>query len=58
MTIVYMFLLASCGGAEAEQVMVPASAQAGDLVDLQACKYGSGIMDYKANCSTLIVDVN
>jgi pimeloyl-ACP methyl ester carboxylesterase len=58
MTILFTLLLASCGGAGAKPIKVPASAQAGDLVDLEHCEYKANKVNYGADCSRLIVPEN
>ncbi len=51
-------LLAACGGAEEAPITVPAQAQAGDLIDLEACIYEAGDVEYAADCGTLVVPEN
>ena len=52
-------LLPACGGKEETPIAVPAGAQAGDLVDLQACTYSpSDDVEYAADCGTLVVPEN
>jgi len=53
--IVATLLLASCGGTEE---VLPAGAQAGDLVDLEPCTYEAGDVEYPADCGTLVVPEN
>jgi pimeloyl-ACP methyl ester carboxylesterase len=47
-------MLSACGGKEAP-ITVSASAQAGDLVDMQPCTYKAGSVEYAAECGTLVV---
>jgi pimeloyl-ACP methyl ester carboxylesterase len=41
-----------------EPLTVPNRAEAGDLVDLQLCRYKAGEVEYAADCGTLIVPEN
>ena len=51
-------LLAACGGSEEAPITVPAGAQAGDLLSLEACTYEAGDVEYAADCGTLVAPEN
>jgi hypothetical protein len=51
-------LVAACSAPEAPAPTVPASAQAGDLVNLEPCTYEAKDVEYAADCGTLIVPEN
>ena len=51
-------VLAGCGGAKQDPVIVPAGAQAGDLVGLAPCTYEARKVKYDADCGTLVVPEN
>jgi len=61
MTLVLVAILATllpaCGGKEAP-ITVPAGAQAGNLVGLEACTYEANDVEYAADCGTLVVPEN
>ena len=50
-------LVAACGPIESP-ITVPAGAQAGDLVRLEACTYEADKVEYAADCGTLVVPEN
>jgi pimeloyl-ACP methyl ester carboxylesterase len=56
--LISALLLASCGSKEVPAPVVPDGAQAGDLIDMEACLYKAGDTEYVAECSTLIVPEN
>ena len=51
-------LLAGCSSKEAPVPVVPESAHAGDLINLQPCTYEAGKIKYAADCGTLVVPEN
>jgi pimeloyl-ACP methyl ester carboxylesterase len=51
-------LLVGCGSKDAPIPVVPAGAQAGDLIDLKPCTYQAGEIAYSADCGTLVVPEN
>jgi hypothetical protein len=51
-------LLAACGDSEEAPITVPAGAQAGDLLSLEACTYEAGDVEYAADCGTLVAPEN
>ena len=51
-------LLAGCAAKDAPAPVVPEGAKAGDLVNLQPCKYKAGSIEYSADCGTLVVPEN
>jgi pimeloyl-ACP methyl ester carboxylesterase len=51
-------LLPGCGGSQEAPMVVPACAQAGDLVGLKACTYEANDIEYEAECGTLVVPEN
>lgn len=56
-SILLGLLLTACGNKDT-RLIVPAGAQAGDLVDLQSCVYESDEVEYAADCGTLVVPEN
>ena len=50
--------LSACGGQEKATTTVPAGAQAGDLVGMEACTYEADDVEYAADCGTLVVPEN
>jgi pimeloyl-ACP methyl ester carboxylesterase len=51
-------LVTACSSSEAPSMIVPAGAQAGDLVDLEPCTFEAKHVEYAADCGTLIVPEN
>jgi len=51
-------LLVGCGRNEKMPISVPEGAQAGDLVELEPCKYEANKVEYEAECGTLVVPEN
>jgi len=58
LVIIGALLFAGCGTEEAPVPVVPEGAQAGDLIDLEACTYKAGETEYTADCGTLVVPEN
>ena len=56
--VALLALLTGCGGSGVAPIAVPAGAQAGDLVGLQACTYEAKEIEYDAECGTLVVPEN
>jgi pimeloyl-ACP methyl ester carboxylesterase len=57
--LILILTLAACiGSKEPEPITVPAGAQAGDLVGLEACTYEAKDVEYAADCGTLVVPEN
>jgi len=54
---VFLAALAACGRS-ADALSVPAGAQAGQLVNLEACSYKDGGERYNADCGALVVPEN
>ena len=53
-----VFFLSGCQRADQASVEIPENAKAGDIVNLEACVYERGDVEYAADCGTLVVPEN